>query len=94
MDEGPGFSRVLRSKAQARRWYTRLAPRYDTFEGRWERGPRDRGAAILDVARGEAVLEIGPGTGYALTSIVLSTGPAGRVVGLDLARGMLRQCMR
>ncbi len=94
MDDGSGFSRVLRSKAQSRRWYTRLAPRYDMVEGWWERGPRDRGVATLDVARGEAVLEIGPGTGHALRSMALSTGPAGRVVGLDLARGMLRQCKR
>jgi ubiquinone/menaquinone biosynthesis C-methylase UbiE len=40
---------------------------------------------------GEAILEVGPGTGHALLALARAVGPAGRVAGVDLSPGMLRR---
>jgi ubiquinone/menaquinone biosynthesis C-methylase UbiE len=47
------------------------------------------GLQMLAVRRGERVLEIGFGTGYALLSIARSVGNDGEVYGIDSSRGML-----
>ena len=69
---------------------------YDDFSEHYDRG-RDRGyhamvdaievRAVLDVARGKQVLEVGCGTGLVLEKVARE---ASRAVGVDLSPGMLR----
>ena len=69
---------------------------YDDFSQHYDDG-RDRGyhamvdaievSAVLDVARGKRVLEVGCGTGLVLEKVARQAGSA---VGVDLSSGMLR----
>jgi demethylmenaquinone methyltransferase/2-methoxy-6-polyprenyl-1,4-benzoquinol methylase len=45
--------------------------------------------AVLAPQPGEHILEIGPGTGWALVQLAEAVGPTGRVSALDLSPGML-----
>lgn len=49
---------------------------------------------MVEVRRGERVVEVGVGTGRDLALLRDRVGPAGRVVGVDLSMGMLRQARR
>ena len=55
------------------------------FEGMHAQAALD----MLSIARGEAVLEIGIGTGQCFKSIVRSTGQFGMACGIDISMGML-----
>ena len=81
--------RVPRTKAQARASYDRMSRSYDLFAGNFEKRLRNLALERLDVASGEAVLEIGFGTGHSLERIATAVGEKGRVSGVDLSRGML-----
>ncbi len=87
-DEQRPVQRVTRSKLQARRWYDRLSPWYDLLEGRWEHPAIGQALDLLAVEPGEQVLEIGPGTGWALIRMAEEVGPAGRVFAVDLSPRM------
>lgn len=80
--------RVLRSRAEARQSYDRMSAWYDLLSGNAEWRFAERALQLLDPRPGEAVLEIGFGTGRALEWIRRRTGRSGRVVGLDLSEGM------
>lgn len=82
------ISRVKRSKRDAIDWYDRISPWYDTLVAQFDRRPRSRGVALLDVGSGDRVLEVGAGTGRALVSLAAGVGSAGCVVGLDSSSGM------
>jgi ubiquinone/menaquinone biosynthesis C-methylase UbiE len=77
------------------------APTYDALS-RWyslisepSEGPLRRECLRrLRLRPGEAVLEIGSGPGVDLPAMAAAVGSAGRVWGLDLSGGMLRQCRR
>lgn len=71
--------------------YDRLSRWYDALSGSSERPARMRGMQRLDIQPGERVLEIGCGTGEALSILAAGAGPAGGVLGLDLSAGMLRR---
>ncbi|MYB77298.1 MAG: methyltransferase domain-containing protein [Chloroflexi bacterium] len=62
---------------------------YDLFAGNFEKRLRNLALERLGVAAGEAVLEIGFGTGHSLEQIAKAVGEKGRVSGVDLSRGML-----
>lgn len=79
-------SRVTRSKEEARASYDRLSRWYDALGHASEWPFTARGLRMLRVQAGEAVLEIGCGTGHALVALA---GEAGHVYGLDLSAGML-----
>lgn len=90
MPEGESeIGRVTRSKQQARALYDRIAGWYDLLAGSWEKGPREIGLRKLAASEGEAVLEIGFGTGHGILALARSVGSSGRVHGLDLSPRML-----
>jgi ubiquinone/menaquinone biosynthesis C-methylase UbiE len=72
-----------------------------SFYGRWARvydwlasAPgvaswRDRAADALALAPGDTVVEMGCGTGANVPHLRERVGPSGRVVGIDVTRGML-----
>ena len=83
--------RVPRTKAQARASYDRMSRSYDLFAGAFEKRLRDLALERLGIAMGEAVLEIGFGTGHSLVQIAEAVGAEGRVCGVDLSAGMLER---
>lgn len=62
---------------------------YDLFAGNFEKRLRNLALERLGVTSGEAVLEIGFGTGHSLERIATAVGEEGRVCGVDLSAGML-----
>lgn len=70
-------------------FYDRVAPEYDAWVG----GLHGRVAAkLVDVAaprRGDAVLDVGCGTGLVTHLLAARVGPRGSVVGIDLSARML-----
>ncbi len=67
---------------------------YDLFAGAFEKRLRNKALARLEIAEGEAVLEVGFGTGHCLKQIAEAVGEAGRVCGVDLSAGMLEVSQR
>jgi demethylmenaquinone methyltransferase/2-methoxy-6-polyprenyl-1,4-benzoquinol methylase len=67
--------------------YDRL---FDPFEGRL----RNETLRWLQVRPGEAIVELGVGTGRALRPLADSAGAAGTVIGIDQARAMLARAAR
>jgi len=76
------------------RFYDRLSRVYNLLADRGEHASREAGLALLAAHPGEAVLEIGCGTGHALVVLARAVGPAGHVVGIDLSAGMLTVARR
>ena len=59
--------------------------------------PRDlrkRAAAQLELRPGDAVLEIGCGTGNSLSYLHDAVGPTGHVFGIDISSGMLNRARK
>jgi ubiquinone/menaquinone biosynthesis C-methylase UbiE len=81
--------RVNRSKEDARAGYNRLSRWYDLVAGASERKYREAGLRALGAQPGEAVLEIGYGTGSSLIQLAQSVGDGGGVFGIDISDGML-----
>lgn len=79
---------VNRSKAQARRFYDRISRIYDTLTASEKHLVR-QGVDLLSLSPGERVLEVGCGTGEALTFITTRVTSEGSALGLDLSREML-----
>jgi ubiquinone/menaquinone biosynthesis C-methylase UbiE len=77
-------------RARTRANYDRLSRFYDSLAGSSERACREAGLRILGSQPGERLLEIGPGTGQALTPLAAGVEPGGQVIGLDLSPGMLQ----
>lgn len=86
--------RVPRSKAQARASYDKMSRSYDLFAGAFEKRLRNLALERLGIAMGEAVLEIGFGTGHCLEQIAEAVGETGRVCGVDLSAGMVEVSRR
>ncbi len=68
--------------------YRELAPRYDHFTRRIN-SIRDRTIAALDLAPGQAVLDVGCGTGWCLPRLAERVGRDGMVIGFDPSPDML-----
>lgn len=83
--------RVTRSKHQAQVTYDRMSRWYDALAEGSEGELTEEGLQKLGLAPGEAALEVGCGTGHGLVTLARRVGPAGRVAGADLSRGMLRR---
>jgi ubiquinone/menaquinone biosynthesis C-methylase UbiE len=89
MASGQQLDRVERSHEQARASYNRISRFYDLIAGWSEKKGRETGLARLAAKGGEQVLEIGFGTGLALTALARAVGETGRVCGLDLSEAMV-----
>jgi demethylmenaquinone methyltransferase/2-methoxy-6-polyprenyl-1,4-benzoquinol methylase len=75
------------------RRYDRLSRIYH-WNARLGAAASRRAIELVHARRGERVVEIGVGTGRDLALLREAVGAAGRVVGVDLSMGMLRQARR
>ena len=82
------ISRVNRSRSDAMRTYDRFSRWYDWISGSFERKYAKAGVVQLAVQQGERVLEIGYGTGHMLIALAKQVGSSGKVVGIDISKGM------
>ncbi|MBC8477729.1 MAG: methyltransferase domain-containing protein, partial [Dehalococcoidia bacterium] len=85
---------VLPVTGDIRAIYGRLSRFYGVVEGRFQKRLRERGLELLAIREGESVLEIGFGTGCALTEIARRVGESGRACGLDLTPAMITRARR
>jgi ubiquinone/menaquinone biosynthesis C-methylase UbiE len=92
--KAPGILRVPRTKEEAKRFYDRISKVYDYLTGAFERKYAERAIERLSVEEGEAVLEIGFGSGRCLKRIAESVGKTGKVYGVDISSGMLEVTRR
>ena len=88
------ISPVNRTREQARRYYDRMSRFYDYVSGPFERKYAFRTLDLLAAREGEAILEIGFGTGHCLRKIALSVGETGNAYGIDISPGMLEVTKR
>jgi ubiquinone/menaquinone biosynthesis C-methylase UbiE len=58
------------------------------------RDSRRHAVARLNLSAGDSVLDIGCGTGRSLRYLHEAVGPGGRIYGIDISRGMLRQARK
>jgi demethylmenaquinone methyltransferase/2-methoxy-6-polyprenyl-1,4-benzoquinol methylase len=84
------ITRVTRSKESAKSAYDRLSKWYDLLAGSSERKFTEIGLRELNIQEGEAVLEIGFGTGHSLVTLAQQAGITGKVSGIELSEGMLK----
>ena len=82
---------MTQSKAELRVGgsYDRLSRMYDAVFAPIEAPLTDAAIEMLDAQPGERILEIGSGTGRALSRIGWSVGPRGTVLGVELSAQML-----
>jgi demethylmenaquinone methyltransferase/2-methoxy-6-polyprenyl-1,4-benzoquinol methylase len=93
-ESSPEFSRVRRTRDEAKASYDRLSKIYDLLSAGSEQRFREIGLKALEIQTGERVLEIGSGTGQALVTMAQRVGNEGRVFGIDLSPGMTRVALR
>jgi len=86
----PEVSRVPRSKEEAKSSYDQMSRWYDWLAGGTERELLQIGLQQLAIQQGEAVLEIGFGTGHGILALAEAVGDSGKVYGIDISEGMLR----
>lgn len=70
--------------------FNAAAPSY----GGWHGGYAERLIALTPLDQGQRVLDVGTGTGLAAIAAAKAVGPAGSVVGIDVAEGMIGQARR
>jgi ubiquinone/menaquinone biosynthesis C-methylase UbiE len=87
---------IALSGAQAQAFKRRLAAVFDRVAGGYDRPAlrlfpfaADRTVYDLRIVPGEKVLDVGTGTGAAALAAARLAGPKGRVIGVDIAEGML-----
>ena len=86
----PPLVRAAAPLERAIRRYDRLSRVYD-WSASFGAAVGARALALADPRPGERVVEIGVGTGRDLPPLRERIGPAGRLVGIDLSAGMLRE---
>lgn len=89
MGEKGDILRVSATPEDIRKSYGKLSRVYGLLEDKFERGLREKGLELLAVREGEAVLEIGVGTGVSLREIARAVGRNGKAYGIDATPEML-----
>lgn len=69
--------------------FDRRATRY--ARSQWHRRSAERLVELCGLAPGSRVLDAATGTGFAALAAARAVGPDGRVVGVDVSQGMLRE---
>jgi len=85
---------VPRTKEEAKRFYDQISRFYDYLTGKFEREYAEKALDLLSIEKGEAVLEIGFGTGHCLRRIAECIGQMGKAYGIDISSGMLEVTKR
>ena len=85
---------VTRTKEEAKRFYDRISRFYDLLTAAFERKYTVMALERLSIREGEAVLEIGFGSGHCLRQIAQSVGKSGKAYGIDISSGMLAMTKR
>jgi demethylmenaquinone methyltransferase/2-methoxy-6-polyprenyl-1,4-benzoquinol methylase len=80
---------VKTGRLHPQRTYSLLSRFYDFAEGLFEIPAKRVALKLARPISGEAVLEIGPGTGWALRRLIRGVGKDGLACGVDIAPGML-----
>ena len=81
--------RIVSSSKDIKKAYSRLSYIYGIFESFFENKLRKRSLDLLEVNKGDLVLEIGFGTGYNLIELAKLVGDNGKVYGIDLTPEMI-----
>jgi len=89
MREQKEILRVKVTKEAIKKSYAKISKFYAAVEGALEKGLRKKGLELLAVQEGEAVLEIGFGTGHALVELARCVGKNGKVSGIDITPQMV-----
>ncbi|NOX17785.1 MAG: class I SAM-dependent methyltransferase [Chlorobi bacterium] len=85
------------SKEEIKKLYRKRAPNYNITANLYyligfrEKKYRELSAAALNVKKGDAVLEIGCGTGLNFPILLEKVGKEGKIIGIDLTDKMLEQ---
>lgn len=94
-DDGAGH--VL-DAGEVRNLYDRIAPGYDLAAGAYAlfgaRRLGSRAVDLLDLRAGDTAVDLGCGTGVNLAGLAHAVGPTGRVIGVDISKGMLTRARR
>ncbi|MBX9585285.1 MAG: methyltransferase domain-containing protein [Gemmataceae bacterium] len=77
-----------------RKFYDRIADAYDLIADSNEKAARRAGVKALALKPGEAVVELGFGTGNEVLDLAGLVGPTGTVSGVDISPGMLAVARR
>jgi len=85
----PGVLRVLQTKEETKAFYNKIAKVYDALAEHSEAPVRRAGLEMLNMQKGDNVLEIGFGTGNSLIELARSVGSSGKVFGIDLSEKMV-----
>lgn len=85
----PAVLPVLRTKAEAQRFYDRISQIYGWMTAAFERKHGERAMELLSIKAGEAILEIGTGSGHCFEQIAGRVGAGGRCCGIDISTCML-----
>jgi ubiquinone/menaquinone biosynthesis C-methylase UbiE len=85
-----------RSQSANTRRYDRIARTYSTLEPLYLIFPpaRRRAVAALGLKPGDAVLEMGAGTGRNFPYLLEAVGPSGTIIGVDASPGMLAEARK
>ena len=84
-------NKLIEQRQETRSSYNKLSRWYDLMAGGYESKYSMQGIKLLNPQPGDAILEVGFGTGHSFASLVQSVGGSGAVYGIELSEGMIRE---
>ena len=89
-------SHVVQTYAKRSKRYDSNVKIFDLFRSMGFDIPAWREAAIQDLhlKPGDIVIDIGCGTGLTFPSLCKAVGPSGKIIGIDISEGMLKQAQQ